>query len=182
MSDENPGGPSGSNPPPGDGTPPPYPGQGQPQPNWGSAYPPPPQSPPPGGYPPPPPGYGYGFAPQPPKHPQSVTAMVLGIVGVGGGLICYLPLFVAPIALIIGRKAKKEIDESRGMLSGRGEAQTGFILGIIGTVLLVLALAVVVLLIVLSITVDDFWDDGDYDSYDSTLRMAAGAVRSALGR
>lgn len=163
MSDENTGVPPGNNPPPDDGTPPPYPGQGQPQPNWGNAYPPPgaqyPPGPPPGGYPPP----GYGYVPQQPKHPQSVTAMVLGIVGVGGGLMCYLPLFVAPFAWFYGRKAMKEIDASGGAYGGRGEAKAGFILGIIGTVLLALALAFVTLMIVLTFTVDDFWDDDSYD-------------------
>lgn len=111
--------------------------------------------------------------------------MVLGIVGVGGGLMCYLPLLVAPFALFIGRKAKKEIDASGGMYSGRGEAQAGFILGIIGTVLLALALALVALLIVLTITVDDFWeddyDDDEYYSYVAFLRIGAGAVRGAFG-
>ena len=132
------------------------------RPNWGSAYPSTPpaggQYPPAGQYPPPP-GYGYGY--QPPKHPNATTAMVLGIVSVAGGLLCWLPLFIAPFAWFMGTKAIRDIDESRGAQSGRGEAMAGKVLGIIGTVLLVLALAVVVLLIVLTFTVDDFWDE-DY--------------------
>ena len=175
----------------------PYRGQ---QPNWGSAYPPPQQPGPPPqqpGPPPqqpypsygqqgygqqgyPPPGYGYGYpayTPPPPKHPQATTAMVLGIVGVAGGLMCYLPLFVAPFGLYYGRKTMNEIDAAPSQYSGRGEAKAGFILGIIGTVLLAIALAVVILLVVLTFTVDDFWDTDDEYYYDSLLPI----VRSSLG-
>lgn len=172
-------GPKDATPPPGGQYPPnwgnayPPPPGGQYPPNWGSAYPPPPGRPyPPPGYP-----YGYGYAPQPPKHPRAVPAMVLGIVGLAAGVMCYLPFLVAPLAWIFGHKAMKEIDASGGMLSGRSEAKTGMILGIIGTVILVIALALVVLLIVLSITVDGFWDDDDYDTYDAVFRTGFGLLR-----
>ncbi|MEJ7634534.1 hypothetical protein [Aeromicrobium sp.] len=46
-----------------------------------------------------------------------------------------------------------------------GEAQTGMVLGIIGTVLLGLALAGIIVLIVLSITIDGFWDGTSEDGY-----------------
>lgn len=169
------------------------------QPNWGSAYPPPGQQPtgdqpPPGyqqpGYPPPPgyqqgypqpgayyppPGYAYPQYVQAPKHKSATTALVLGLVGTAGAMACYLPVFAAPFAWFIGAKAVREIDESRGALSGRSEAKAGMILGIIGTVLLVIALALVVLLIVLTLSIDDFWDE-DYDSYDSTFLRGAFAA------
>jgi hypothetical protein len=135
------------------GTPPPYPGQQPPQqPTWGSAYPP--QQPPP--------GYGYQqpYAAPRPSHPKATTAMVLGIIGIAGGLACVLPLLVAPYAWIMGAHAVRDIDASGGQLGGRGEANTGKILGIIGTVLLALGLALAVLLLVLTLSVDDFWDDG----------------------
>ncbi|AWB93435.1 DUF4190 domain-containing protein [Aeromicrobium chenweiae] len=161
-----------------------YPGQEPPhQPNWGSAYPPPGQStPPPGyGYPPPgypPPGYppqGYGYGPVVPKHPNASTAMVLGIVGVAGGFLCWLPLLVSPVALFQGRKAMREIDASNGQLNGRSEAKAGFVLGIIGTVLLALALAFVVLIVVLSLTIQDFWGettDDDPGTFDTSARTS----------
>jgi hypothetical protein len=47
---------------------------------------------------------------------------------------------VAPFALVIGRGAVKDIDASGGRLGGRGMAQAGFILGVIGTVILALVL------------------------------------------
>ena len=61
-----------------------------------------------------------------------MTALILGIVG----LVCCS--IAAPFAWSIGGKAVKEIDASGGRLGGRGQAQAGKILGIIGTVLLVL--------------------------------------------
>ena len=114
--------------------PPPYPPQAQPYPPQAQPYPP--QAP--GGYGPNPyPAYPGGPAwgpPVPPAHRQAMTAMVLGIVG----LLCCSP--AAPFAIWLGHKAMREIDASGGQLSGRGQAQAGFILGIIGTVLLVILL------------------------------------------
>ena len=117
----------------------------------GYGYPPPPgpeypgaaipyPAPYPGGYPPvgyPPPGYPM----QRPEQPQAVTAMVLGILG----LVCCG--IASPFALWLGRKSMKEIDASGGWLSGRGQAQAGFILGIIGTVLWVLGILFYVVMI-----------------------------------
>lgn len=97
----------------------------------------------PGGYgqvppPPPPPGGGYGqpgggYGP-PQNHPRATTSLVLGILGV----VCCS--FAAPFAWAIGKKAVTEIDASGGRYGGRGQAQAGYILGIVGTVLLVLGL------------------------------------------
>lgn len=111
------------------------------------------QEPQPGHQPPgyPQPGYqqpGYpqqgfpqqGFGPPPvPKHPQAQMAMVLGIVALGGAAICLLPIFVSPFAWYFGAKARREMAASPGRWSGQGDAQAGFVMGIIGTVLLALA-------------------------------------------
>jgi hypothetical protein len=121
-------------PPPGPddagGTPPPVP----PSSPYGSAPPPPPPPPPYGG---PPPGYqpapgGYYGSPAPKGNQKALWAMILGIVG----LVCCSPLAIA--ALVLGIIAKEEIDESHGTQSGRGQAQAGFVLGIIGCVLMVI--------------------------------------------
>lgn len=104
-----------------------------------------------------PPGYqqpGYpqqgfpqqGFGPPPvPKHPQAQMAMVLGIVALGGGAICLLPIFVSPFAWYFGAKARREMAASPGRWSGQGDAQAGFVMGIIGTVLLALATVVFII-------------------------------------
>lgn len=85
--------------------------------------------------PPPPPGYppgGYGGAPGypvAPTNPKATWAMILGILGLVCCGIAAIP------ALVLGIVAKNEIQASNGMQSGAGQAQAGFILGIIGCAL-----------------------------------------------
>ena len=55
---------------------------------------------------------------------------MLGIIG-----IVILPL-LSPFAWAIGGKAVREIDASQGALGGRQSAQIGYVLGIVGTVIL----------------------------------------------
>jgi uncharacterized membrane protein YjgN (DUF898 family) len=85
-----------------------------------------------GGYGQAPPPGGYGAQGQ--THPKATTSLVLGIVSV---VCCSL---AAPFAWSIGKKTVNEIDASGGRYEGRGQAQAGYILGIIGTVLLILAI------------------------------------------
>jgi len=88
--------------------------------------------------PPPPPGYGYGgpggYVPPPQDHPKAQTAMILGILG----LVCCG--IIAIPAYIIGNNAVREIDASGGQLGGRGMANAGKIMGIIGIVLMVVGI------------------------------------------
>jgi len=130
-------------------TPPPG---GQYPPNWGSAYPPPPpgQYPPNYGsaYPPPPGGQyppGYAGYPVTPKHPQATTAMILGILSL---VLCGV---IGPFAWVMGSKAVKEIDANPHAYSGRGEANAGKIMGIIGTALLAFGVLIVVALAVIGL-------------------------------
>jgi hypothetical protein len=105
----------------------------------------PPQQPPPYGY-----GQPYAYQPPAPKHPSATTAMVLGIIGLVGILSCGgVTLVLSPFAWAIGSRAVKEIDAAPpGTVGGRDEANSGRIMGIIGTVLLILAALAVVILIV----------------------------------
>ena len=97
-------------------------------------------------------GYPGGWAPTPPPHPQATTAMVLGLIGlIGSFILCGLPLVLSPFALVIGARARGEIDRSGGAYSGRDQAQVGFITGVIGTVFLVLALLALALVIVVAV-------------------------------
>ena len=82
-------------------------------------------------YPPPPPG-GYGYEQPPQDHPRATMSMILGILGL---VICGV---IAPFAWRIGKRTMDEIDASGGHLGGRGMAQAGYIMGIIGTVFLAL--------------------------------------------
>ena len=95
----------------------------------------------------PPPGYGYPAAV--PTDGQATAAMIVGIVSLVLA-VCYgVGLLGAPVALFMGRASMKRIDASGGQLGGRGSAQAGFILGIIGTVLLALSIVAVIIFIVL---------------------------------
>ena len=108
-------------------------------------------------------GYGYlppgqpGYPPYqayyyaPPRHPESSKVLALGLVAVVGGMACYLPIVVAPFAWVIGNRVTREIDASAGRYGGRSEAQTGKILGIIGTGLLTLAAVALALIIGLAV-------------------------------
>jgi len=106
------------------------------------------------------PGYPPGYAASPPNEGLAVASMVIGIVafvlscGYGVGLLG------SPVALVMGRVSMKRIDQSGGQLGGRGMAQAGFILGIIGTVLLVLGLIALTVIIIVGL------NGGFDDSYD----------------
>jgi hypothetical protein len=82
---------------------------------------------------------GYGV----PDHPQAMLALVLGILGL---VVCGV---LAPFAWVIGGRAVAEIDASGGRVGGRSTANTGRILGIVGTVFLGLGLLVLVGLLIL---------------------------------
>jgi hypothetical protein len=57
-------------------------------------------------------------------------ALVLGILG---AVLCP---FCAPVAWVIGQRVVREIDASGGRYGGRTQAQVGYILGMIWTILL----------------------------------------------
>ena len=85
------------------------------------------------------PAYG-GFVAPPPDHPQSTLSLVLGLVGlIGSFVFCGVTLVLSPFAWALGRSALNEIRASQGRLGGESPARTGMILGIIGTVFLILA-------------------------------------------
>lgn len=57
--------------------------------------------------------------------------MVCGIVG-----ILFCPIVLSLLALVFGIQSKKEIDRNPGAYTNRGQAQAGFILGIVGLCLM----------------------------------------------
>ena len=106
---------------------------GQVYPPGGSGYPPgapPPPYPPYGQYPPP-----YAL----PRHPDAMTALVLG----AGSLLVFPPL--GPFAWHIGAKAGREMASAPGRWSGDDLAKIGMVLGMVGTALCALFLLFFVL-------------------------------------
>lgn len=96
----------------------------------------------------------YHWAPKPPEHPSATTAMVLGIIGLVGILLCGgVTLVVSPFAWAIGSRALREIDAEPGRYSGREMASAGRVMGIVGTGLLALAVVIVLAFIALFVGV-----------------------------
>jgi uncharacterized membrane protein YjgN (DUF898 family) len=72
----------------------------------------------------------------PQDHPRATLSLILGILGI---VVCGI---IAPFAWSIGKRTLTEIDESAGRLGGRGMAQAGYVLGLVGTILLVIGVLV----------------------------------------
>jgi hypothetical protein len=125
---------------------------------------------PPSPPPPPPTGpWSQGMAPAPrPTVDGATTALVLGILG----LVMCGPFTAIP-AMIVGRRATREVDASQGRLDGRGTAQAGFILGLIGTVLGGLAILFMIFVLVLGgVAVTTFRDSCIVDQDSQTVECA----------
>jgi hypothetical protein len=114
--------------------------------------------------PPPPPPSPYGYPPaQRPTANNAVTALVLGILG----LVLCGPFTAIP-AIIVGRNTVREIDASQGRLDGRGMAQAGFVLGIVGTVLAALGLLLVIVVLVFGAVVSSSFESSCSTITDET--------------
>lgn len=87
------------------------------------------------------PAYG-----QPPgeTHTPATISLILGVLS----LVCLGFLSGIP-AMILGRKASKEIAASQGRLGGGGLATAGFVTGLIGTILSIIGLILFVVLVVI---------------------------------
>lgn len=98
------------------------------------------------------PPYGYGYRQ---SHRTATTAMVLGLISTGCAVLSfaccltYPGFLTGPFAIVLGLKARREVDASPGSFDNRGHAVTGFVTGIVGTVLGVLVLLLFVLLFAL---------------------------------
>lgn len=76
---------------------------------------------------------------------QSVTVLVLGILGL---VVCQV---LAPFAWYLGNQEITAIDAGRRPPENRGMAVAGRVLGIIGTVLLGVALLIVAVVVIIAI-------------------------------
>lgn len=70
--------------------------------------------------------------------------MVLGVVSVAGFFVLVVPVFVAPVAWYLGARASREVERDPAAWSGGTEARAGMVLGMIGTAMMALALALLV--------------------------------------
>jgi hypothetical protein len=83
----------------------------------------------------------------------------VGIVSVAGGLTCLLPILAAPVAWVLGAQARREIRSAPQQWGGEGRATAGMVLGIVGTVLLLLGILLVVVLVVVAVNDPTAFDD-----------------------
>jgi hypothetical protein len=173
--------------------PPAYPTPPQPPPQQGGWQAPPPQQPPPPGYPAygwqqqqaPPPGWGYP-PPAEPDNGPAVTGFVLSLVSAGllffsGGISSIVSIGCSIAAIVVSRKGKAKVERGETQ-KNKGLAQAGFIIGIVGLVLAVLATLVWALIIVAAVTDDEFRQDleDEFDNPDSVtalMRVAAAGAR-----
>jgi hypothetical protein len=70
---------------------------------------------------------------------KATASLVLGILG-----FIFCPVVCSVLAVVFGQQAKAEIDRNPGM-TGRGQAQAGFILGVVGLVISVLFLLLIII-------------------------------------
>jgi hypothetical protein len=88
-------------------------------------------------------GGGYGYGPPQVEHPQGTMVLILGILGL---VLCAL---CAPFAWSMGNKAKRDVDAAPGRYSNAQLITIGRILGIVGSVILILQLVFVAIYIVI---------------------------------
>ena len=81
----------------------------------------------------------WGAQAAPPTAGGATAALVCGILSL---VLC--GFFTGIPAMVLGRRAKREIEHSDGRLGGEGLASAGFITGLIGTLLWGIPLLVVV--------------------------------------
>jgi hypothetical protein len=158
--------------------PPPEQQQYQPPPQYQQPPPhyPPPQYQQPYGYGPPP-GY-YAWGPPPPREPDNnpaVAGFVLSMVGGGllfffAGLSTIISLGLSIAGIVYSRKGKEKVDRGE-TTKQRGLAQAGFIIGIVSTVLSLLATVFWILFIVLIATDEEFRRDLE-DNNSGTIAIA----------
>ena len=171
---------------------PPQPPGGEPPPQPPPEYPHPPapgyqQQYPPGGYP----QAGWQKPPPQPPNGDAVAGFTCGIVGVSllfftAGLSTIVSLVLGIVAIPYSRKGKRNVAEGRTR-KHKDLANAGFVIGIITTVLSVIATVTWVLIFALSVDWDEI-DDSNDDPFDDDpfdgefqsavlLRVAAMAVR-----
>lgn len=96
--------------------------------------------------------------PQPAQYPeasQATTALVLSILGI---VLCWV---LPPVAWVIASSELKGIADGRRDPSGRGMANAAKVIGIVGTVLLIVGVGLFLLLFIAGATSSEFQDTFD---------------------
>ncbi|MEV6137136.1 DUF4190 domain-containing protein [Nocardia sp. NPDC051990] len=76
------------------------------------------------------------------EHPHATAVLAIG----AASLFCCGAL--GPVAWALGRRALNQIEESHGGYGGRAQVLVGYVLGVVGTILMV-CMAIIFLLILM---------------------------------
>ncbi len=93
-----------------------------------------------------PPQYGYRYPP--PVYPEESQATIVLVLGILGLVFCQL---LSPVAWVMGKNELAAIDAGRRDPMKRDSANAGRILGIVGTALIILSLAVIAFFVVIAL-------------------------------
>ena len=100
-----------------------------------------------------------------PETSQSTVILVLGIMGL---VVCQV---LAPVAWYMGSQEVTAIDTGRRDPSGRGSANAGRILGIIGTVFLIIGVLAFFFFLIVALAVADLAEGVVTDISDNALAV-----------
>ncbi len=84
--------------------------------------------------------------PEPPtgnpvEHPHATTVLLVGVLS----LFCCGIL--GPVAWVMGKRALDEIEMSGGTIGGRSQVLVGYVVGIVGTVMMVVVAGIFLLML-----------------------------------
>lgn len=89
------------------------------------------------------------------EHRTSGKAVASLVCGILSNLMPIIGIVLGIIGIVFGIRAKKEIQHSNGTLTGDGMAITGFICGIVGTVV---SITIIIIIIIVARHVPVFWN------------------------
>jgi hypothetical protein len=89
-----------------------------------------------------------------PSHGPASTSLILGVLSM---VLC--GFFTGVPAMVLARRAGREIDESEGRLGGRGVATAGFVTGLVGTILSGLFVLLALVLLLFGAAVQNSFED-----------------------
>jgi hypothetical protein len=90
-----------------------------------------------------------GYAPAPPTtNTNAIVALVFGIGSLLLGFGCGVGFLAGPVAIILGQRARREIEQTGQQ--GDGMALAGVITGIVSTVLLAIGVVLLIVIVVLA--------------------------------
>uniref|UniRef100_UPI004057154E DUF4190 domain-containing protein n=1 Tax=Streptomyces olivaceus TaxID=47716 RepID=UPI004057154E len=106
-------------------------------------------------------GYGWPGMPMPPQNGMGTASMVLGILACA--LFCMygvVSVILGVLAVVFGVKGRRRAEQ--GLANNHGQAQAGFVMGIVGIILGVVVIALIAIGITAAINEDSDYDDPYY--------------------